>query len=1071
MDMQGLWHRPMLPSEIVTPSWCHAEVTIADPVEALTDLGGIDDLLHPGLRGTVRVVGGPGTGKSSALVAVAAARIAGGADLESVLLLAGSPRVAAAARGALTAALLNEHSEEPCRAVIREPLVRTIHSYAFAVLRRAASRAGNPPPRLITGAEHDGVIRDLLAGDLADGDRSVSRWPEELRPALVSDGFATELRDLLARCAERGVDPMALQRIGRLSGRPEWAAAGRFAQQFEQVMLLRAAVGTAAPQATVPALGAAELVGAALEALAVDPELLAEERARVRLLLVDDVQHLDPQAMRLVRAVGGGAELTVLAGDPNQTVFGFRGAEPNSLLSNDSPALKLTQSHRCTPAVARAVGGIASALPGAAAWHGFEGRCGTDQGSVSVRVAASADDEAALIADTLRRAHLVDGIPWSQLAVIVRSVTSAAALPRVLAGAGVPVARPAIDGPIGNHPSVSALLTVLEVTLDGLDEQRSLTLLTGPIGRVDPVSLRQLRRTLRRVGRDDLMGALTGRAPDLPKSSAGPVMRVRSVLAAAAGVHRRHGDPRVTLWQAWERSGLQRRWLAAAERGGVDGALADRNIAAVTALFDVAEQYVCRTTGASLRGLLEHVSGLRLTPVGADSAPQAEEVAILSPHAALGRDWDVVIIAGLQDGLWPNTTPRGGVLGTQRLLDALDGLGDEVSTRAPLLAEERRLLIAAMGRARRSLVVTAVDDTSGDDCTLPSPFFDEIAAWATADDGESGGPIELITAPPLLSPTALVGRLRSVVCAVAGSVTEAERATAAKQLARLADAGVPGADPAQWHELTALSTREPLWSGDDHTELLSPSTLQTLSDCPLRWFSERHGGADRGGLQPVLGSVVHALVAESGKTEAQLISELEGLWDSVPFDSPWYAANELDRHRGMLSAFVAWRSATRHELTEIGTEVDIEGVLVEPADGLPGARVRGRADRLERDPEGRLVIVDVKTGKSPVTKDDAQRHAQLGLYQLAVSAGACAEGDQPGGGRLVYVAKPSSSGATQREQSAMTEQTRTAWQDTVRQAAAATAGPHFVARANAGCGNCPVKAICPAHTTPGGDPS
>lgn len=1044
-------------------------VTMADSVGACTELGGIDDLLHPALRGTFRVVGGPGTGKSSALLAVAAARISAGEDLESMLLLTGSPRVAVAARGALTAALLRERSEQPCRAVIREPLVRTIHSYAFAVLRRAASRAGNPPPRLITGAEQDGIIRDLLAGDLADGDRSVSRWPAELRPALASDGFATELRDLLARCAERGVDPMALQRIGRLSGRSEWAAAGRFAQQFEQVMLLRAAVGTAAPQATVPALGAAELVGAALEALATDAELLAEERARIRLLLVDDVQHLDPQAMRLVRVVAAGTELTVLAGDPNQTVFGFRGADSNSLLSNNSPALNLTQSYRCAPAIARAIGGISSGLPGVAAWRGFDGRVGADDGSVRVRVAASAHDEAALVADTLRRAHVIDGVPWSQLAVIVRSVASAAALPRALAGAGVPVARPALDGPIGDHPSVSALLTVLEATLEGLDEQRALNLLTGPIGRVDPVSLRQLRRTLRRVGGGDLVRALTGPAPDLPKTLAGPVKRVRSVLSAAAGAHRGHGDPRVCLWQAWERSGLQRRWLAAADRGGVDGQLADRNIAAITALFDVAEQYVCRTTGASLRGLLDHVSGLRLAPVDADGAARADEVAIVSPHAALGRDWDVVIIAGLQDGLWPNTTPRGGVLGTQRLLDAVEGLGDDVSTRAPLLAEERRLLIAAMGRARRQLVVTAVDDTSGDDCTLPSPFFDDIAAWATASDGGSDCPVGPITAPPVLSAAALVGRLRSVVCAPPGSVIEAERVTAAKQLARLAEAGVPGADPAQWHGKTVLSTNEPLWSGDDHTALLSPSTLQTLSDCPLRWFAERHGGADRSGLQPILGSVMHALVAESGKSEEQLISELEGLWGGVPFDSPWYAANELDRHRAMVAAFVSWRSATRHELTEIGTEVDIEGTLVEPADGLPGVRVRGRVDRLERDPEGRLVIVDVKTGKSPVTKDDAQRHAQLGLYQLAIAEGASAEGDQPGGGRLVYIAKPCSSGATQREQTAMTDQTRAEWQDTARQAAAATAGPHFVARVNTGCGNCPIKASCPAHTAQSGD--
>ena len=85
-------------------------------------------------------------------------------------------------------------------------------------------------------------------------------------------------------------------------------AAGRFAAQYEQVMLLRASVGTAAPQATVPALGAAELVGAALETLAVDPELLAAERARVRLLLVDDAQHLDPQAAELVRVLAAGAD-------------------------------------------------------------------------------------------------------------------------------------------------------------------------------------------------------------------------------------------------------------------------------------------------------------------------------------------------------------------------------------------------------------------------------------------------------------------------------------------------------------------------------------------------------------------------------------------------------------------------------------------------------------------------------------------------------------------------------------------------------------------------------------------
>jgi len=1020
------------------------------------------DVLRPGARGTVRVLGGPGTGKSTLLIDAAVAHIAAGLDPQSVLLLTGSGRLAAAARGALTARLLSARSGDGELTVVREPLVRSLHSYAFSVLRTAAVRAGDPPPRLVTGAELDGIIRELLAGDLEDG---APGWPRELRPALTTAGFATELRDLLARCAERGVDPMDLRRLGRAAGRPQWVAAGRFAQQYEQVMLLRASVGTAAPQATVPALGAAELVGAALEALAADPDLLAAERARIRLLLVDDAQHLDPQAALLVRVLAAGADLALLAGDPNQAVFGFRGADPAVLRSDGGPMLHLTRSHRCAPAIARALAGMAAALPGTA-WRTLDGADG-EEGSVAVRVADSPHAEAAVIADALRRAHLVDEVPWSQMAVIVRSPAAADALPRALAVAGVPVDEPAVGGPIGQQPAARALLAALAATAHGLDGDHALALLSGPIGRMDPVSLRQLRRALRRSAEDPdrpapalLAEALTGPPPHLPPTLAGPVKRVRGVLAAAARGHRGQHDPRHTLWQAWERSGLQRRWLNTAERGGVEGALAERNLAAVTALFDLTDAYVARTPGASLSGLLDHVAALTLPPV-IDALPAGETVAVLSPHAALDRDWDMVVIAGLQDGLWPNTTPRGGVLGTQRLLDVLDGLGDDVSARAPLLAEERRLLIAAMGRSRRRLLITAVDSDSGDEVSLPSPFVAELAALA---GGSAGEPLRPVPAPPVLSAAAVVGRLRAAVCAPAGAIDDSERDCAAAQLARLAAAGVPGADPAQWHGLADLSTAEPLWNADGHTVSLSPSTLQTLTDCPLRWLTERHGGAGPRALNSTLGSLLHALLAESGKSELQLVAELENLWAALPFDASWYAANELDRHRAMIAAFLAWRAATRHELTELGTEVVLEGTLTEPSDGSPGVRVRGRIDRLERDAQGRIVVVDVKTAKTPVSKDDAQHHAQLGLYQLAVSAGLLPDGDQPGGGRLVYVGKPSAGGATEREQTALGPDDTAGWRDAVHTAAAATAGPNFAARVNDGCAHCPLRPSCPAHT-------
>ena len=1026
------------------------------------------ELLRPGRLGWVRILGGPGTGKSTLLVEAAIARITAGVAPESVLLLSGSGRVGMAERSALTRALLGSSTA----AAVREPLVRTLHSYAYAVLRRAAERADDPPPRLLTSAEQDAIIRELLAGDAEDG----NRWPAHLVPALSTAGFATELRNLLARCAERGLDPLQLERLGRRCGRPEWAAAGLFARQYEQVMLLRAAVGTAAPQATAPALAAAELVGAALEVLAVDPELLAAERARVRVLLVDDAQQLDPQAAQLVRVLAAGTETALIAGDPNQAVFGFRGGEPAVLLGLDGPCVTLTESHRCGPAVARAVSGVAGRLPGTSAARSIEGT-GGDEGAVTARLAASAHAETALIADTLRRAHLIDGVPWSQMAVIVRSVPRAGArLPRALAAAGVPVAIPATGGSLSDEPAARALLTVLAATADGLDSDQALALLSGPIGRVDPISLRQLRRTLQR-GRSEPFGDLLVETLCRDEPVSGPqsaaLRRVRAVLAAAGRCHRDGlgappacgGDPRYTLWAAWHRSGLQRRWLAAIERGGPAAAQATRDLDVVTALFDVTEAYVARTSGASLRGLVEHIEALRLPPAGRDPQSQVQQVKVLSAHAALGQEWDVVVIAGLQDGLWPNTVPRGGVLATQRLLDELDGVSGEASVRAPLLAEERRLLVAAMGRARRTLLVTAIDsDTGGNggEAALPSPFFHEIAQFA----GEDSVQTQPVCTPRVLSTAAVVGRLRSVVCAPDGAVEEAVRACAATQLARLAEAGVPGADPSEWHGLVPVSTDAPLCGGDD-VVTLTPSTLQTLTDCPLRWLAERHGGTNPRELRSAIGSVVHALIAEPGKTEAQLLAELDRVWQHLPFDAEWHSANELTRHRAMIEAFVEWRAQTRAELTEVGVEIAVDGVLETPRSDGGQVRLRGRVDRLERDAAGRLVIVDVKTGKTPVSKDDAQQHAQLAMYQLAVAEGMIAAfqtgPDEPGGARLVYPGKTGASGATQREQDPLTPQAREHWRDLVRQAAEATAGPQFIARRNDGCAHCPLRPSCPAH--------
>ncbi|AOW92254.1 ATP-dependent DNA helicase [Rhodococcus sp. WMMA185] len=1040
-----------------------------------------------------QVLGGPGTGKTSLLVDLAVDRIAGGADPESVLVLTQSRRAAEQVREQVTSALIG-HDEQHGPRATREPLVRTVHSYAFAVLRLQAAAHGNPPPRLITGAEQDAVLREMLHGDIADGGQM---WPERLRPALALGGFANELRDMMLRSSERGLGPEDLIRLGRRHERPEWVAAGKFAARYEHGMLLRGAVGMEAPEATAPALDAAELVGAALTAFATDPDLLHRERTRVRHLLVDDAQHLDPQAAELVRLIGTGTHTTVVAGDPDQSIYGFRGADPSFLADladkADPRQVVLPENFRSSADVAATAARINSRLPGHLPHRTWAPS--RDGGRTSVRVLGSVAKEAALIADTLRRAHLLDGVPWSEMAVIVRSVPRALApLRRALLGAGVPVTTAASELPLASQHGVSGLMLVLRA-LSGREftGEDALALLAGPIGGAEPVALRRLRRGLRRaelaaggtrdsaellrlvvVGETDSTRRVTAKLTDV---EAAPLNRVLSVLRKAKVPLDRGRGIEEVLWAAWRATGLERRWSAASARGGPIGAQADRDLDAVVALFDAAAAYVDRLPRAQLSGFVDYLSGQAIpNSVRSASAVPAEAVSILSAHSAAGREWDVVAVAGVQEGLWPNMRGRGSLLGTEALIDLTSGVSDgsaasadRMSRTAPLLAEERRLFLVACSRARQSLLVTSVDTASGDADLVPSRFVDELLTGdedpeVEEEQFDTDGPAVRVLALP-----ALVAELRGVVCdPLLAESDPARQRRAARQLARLAEAGVRGAHPDQWYGTAEPSSSAALWDEVDGPVSLSPSTVDLLNTCPLRWLLERHGGTDGDNTHAVAGTLVHTLVqALAGRIPVDQVDQaLENAWDSIDLGSQWYSRRELDRTRNMLATFTAWLGRTRPELTEIGVEVEVDGPLEPREEGAPKVRLRGRIDRLERDAEGRPVIVDVKTARSPVTKEAAQQHAQLATYQVASAMGAI-KGEprsKPGGARLIFVAKPSKKeGASQRVQAPLTDEDLEMWLDVIHAAAAATKGPQFLARVNDGCRHCPVRASCPAH--------
>jgi superfamily I DNA/RNA helicase/RecB family exonuclease len=1043
-------------------------------------------LEHAG--GPLRVLGGPGTGKTTLVAHTVADRVLQGVDPEQVLVLTSSRRAAAELRERIVEQLAS-HGVTP---TVREPLVRTVHSYAFALLRLQAALRDLPPPRLLSGPDQDVVIRDLLAGERAAG---ATGWPARLRPALGLPAFAAELRDLLMRAAERGLAPEDLSALGRKNGRDEWVAAGRFFRTYEQVMLLRGSVGTAAPQATAPALDAAELVSAALLVLDTDAEVTRRESDRVRHLIVDDAQHLDPLQAALVTRLGASAHELLLVGDPDQTVFSFRGADPGLLTTGSSAVIRLCTDHRMAAAVRAAVSRLASRLPGPrATLYGPEGE--QPGGDVTVRVFGSAATEASWVANQLRRAHLLDGVAWSDMAVLVRS--TARALPvlrRGLLAAGVPVAAPREELPVARQGAVLPILAVLRCAVQpaALDEETAAALLTSPLGGADPLALRRLRRELRRreliahgpqssgprssgallveVLRADHESDICS-LDGLEDRTVAPARRLASLLTVVARAARRGDSAEQVLWQLWQASGLAQRWAATAARGGTAGVQADRGLDAMVALFDAAGRYADRLPGADggPAGVLGFCDYLTDQQIPGDSlaarSPQGESVTVLTVHAAAGREWSLVAVPGVQEGSWPDLRLRGSLLGVEHLVDTTAGIDSPmVSRTAPLLAEERRLLLVAASRARHRLLVSAV---RGED-EQPSRFLDELEGTDESTNERSVAPRErgLVLAE-------LVAELRRVCCDPAED--SMRRRSAAAGLAQLAQVRVSAAHPDSWYGLGPPSGDAPLRVPGEPARV-SPSLVELVSSCPLRWLLTRHGGEDIRALPAVTGSLVHRLVqaAAAGATDQQLEQALGQAWTGVDAGAPWYSRAEQQRVRRMVAMFRTWWHDSRGELTEVGCEQKFE-VSLPPADRathgpLEGTvddtavQLQGRVDRLERDRHGRPVIVDVKSSKTPISKEAAEDHAQLALYQLAAAHGAFAEHGltaEPGGACIVQVAARTAA-SVQRNQQPLDAPTLARWHDVVREAARRTAGPEFLAIDNGDCTRCPSKIACPLH--------
>ncbi|MFP3464856.1 ATP-dependent helicase [Leifsonia sp. SIMBA_070] len=944
------------------------------------------------------VLGAPGTGKTTTLVEALAERVLGRAyGTDEVLALSASRTAATALRDRLALRL---------GVPTQGPLARTATSLAFQLVGERARRVGAEPPRLLTGGEQDQIIAELLSGHMEDG--TGPHWPEPLVDEVRAlRGFRTELRELMARCAEHGVTPSRLSELGAITGRDEWRAAARFIGEYQLVV----------DSYRGGFVDSAELIASAVAVVRDGSSL-----DRLRVVFVDDLQEATVATVALLRAFAERGVAVVAFGDPDVASTTFRGAEATALGQLESrlgvavTRFVLTTAHRQTPALRELTARVTERIGTAAAGvqrMASAGREEPDPGAPDpglpearpeiVRlVAASAPSEASRLARKLRERHLLDGVPWSEMAVIVRSGAHVPALARALAVAEVPTTTSIAGRPLRDDVAARQLVTVAGVQLGTVELTPAVAteLLLGPFGGLDSVSLRRLRLALRqeelagegnRPGDELLVEALQHPA-HLATIDAAPARRagrLAETLRSGREKAAQGSSIEELLWHIWERSGLAARWLEHSQRSGIVADEANRHLDGVVALFTAARRFVERYPERPASDFVVELLGAEVPEDTLAARTSGEAVLVCTPSAAIGREYEVVAVAGLQESVWPNLRLRGSLLHPQDLPDALEGRATATEDeRAEVLGDELRMFALAVSRSRGQVLLTA---TANDD-EQPSPFL-RLAGDLAVDDVDDG-------AHPL-SLRGMVGRLRRRLVTTGAP-------DAAQALARLADAEVEGADPESWYGLLEPSTTEPLVDLDDPEAVVrvSPSRLETFEKSPLAWFVDTMA-ASPSGLAAGIGTVVHAVMEEASTSEERDLSVerlwqgIERRWGELAFESPWLEERERRRTRTLTAGVSEYlRDFERAGGALLGSEGAFEL-------RIGRALVRGTIDRVERTLDGTVVIVDLKTGNRTPTAAEAADHAQLGAYQLAMEHGAIEQAaDLPSGGaKLLFVSK------------------------------------------------------------------
>ena len=977
-------------------------------------------------RGSQLLVLGPaGSGKSSTLIKAIANRISSGEDPNSILAITYGRSSANKLRDQIASANPEKHT-------VNEPIARTFHSIAFLILndQLANNDGADKNYVLLSGAEQDAQIRQLLLLDAQNP--SATTWPAELIPALTTRGFAKELREFISRATERGSSPAELKKYAAKYGQKYWPPICDFWQRYLESMALRDSTTSASLNRIDPS----EIIIAALEKLENNSALLDKYRKLFKVIYVDEFQESDRGQRKLLQLLSG-QELVIFA-DPASAVGRFRGADPDNLLNDlDQFGIKnkitLTATHR-------------------------------NPGEPNVALLSSVSDEANYIAHQFRSAHLLKGVPYSQMAVVLRSPgAQVSALVRAFASSSIPVEIDAAALSLADNPAIKPIITIAQIALGELklipgNWEQVEELLKSEFAGADAISIRQMRIALTKEQKNEviksstelILDALTAPTTDLPWEQLTSLKRINDLIKEAKKVLSKSQDISDLLWSIYSNAKnyegelISNYWRSQALSGGGRGVIADQKLDALITLFEVARRFSERMPGSKPSLFIDQLLGEKILADSITTSAQRDEVVkVMTVHSAKGLQWRYVALAGMQEGNWPNLKQRGSLLGSERLVEIFrHGISNpaqlEAISASGLAEDERRLLNVALSRASEKIFITAVLQEDNQ----PSTYFDKFAGEQT----------QITQTQRAITQPALVATLRSIANK---SSNKEELDFAIKALKTLEVNGVSAANPKNWVGAINLSTQLPVVTNEEVLRI-SPSSLESFTECSLKWLLEQSGGKDADSTAQVLGTAIHVITAQLKEqpdlTLDQLEAKLKGAWSLIDMNKGSIKDYEYRRAAEMLGKFFKWNLENKNTL--VGVEERFEFTL-------GSAIVSGSIDRIELTAENKYYIVDLKTGATAISHENARENKQLQSYQLAVVNDGFKnklDHQEVSGAELIFVGDFKAKEAKPRQQEKIDSKAVT---DELIQISAGMSDKTFTATINERCRSCAVKSSCP----------